>query len=705
MVKRLSERLGAARQHRFVGRDSELALFQSALIALELPFHLLYVFGPGGVGKTMLLTEFASMCKQYEIRAFYMDTRHIEPVPELFLQALQRVMTLQSSESPIQALAAHTERQVLLLDTYERIESLDWWLGDVFLPQLSDQTLVVVAGRNPPSLAWRSDPGWQTLMHILPLRNLSPDESRAYLAVRTVPADQYEALLAFTHGHPLALSLVADLFAQRPDIRFQPETAPDIIKTLLEQFLQKVPGPAHRAAMEVCALVRLTTETLLSEVLAMPDAHELFSWLRGLSFIESGALGLFPHDLAREALMADLRWRNPGWYTELHRRARKYYLQRLPLAQGKDQQRIFFDYVFLHRTNPLVRPHHQWQDGSSLAFETARSSDFPVLLSMVARYEGEESARLAAYWFERQAQGVMVLRDMSNQTRGYSVPIGFVSTVMLTHTLAEAVRVDPATNAAWRYLEQTAPLRPGEIALLFRFWMNQDTYQDLSPVQSLIAVSMMRHFLGTQGLAFTFTTFADPDYWAPLSAYTHFMRLREADFEIGGRRYGVYGHDWRVMPPTAWLESLAEFEGGLPLSTTPLPPSSPPLVVLSQTEFNDALREALRVLGQPHELRNSPLLRSRLVVEQAGTHASTAERVAALQTLVQEACTLLQASPRDAKAQRALDYALLHPTITQEQAAEALGLPFSTFRRHLRDGMSRVIALLWQWELQGRGKR
>ena len=36
----------------------------------------------------------------------------------------------------------------------------------------------------------------------------------------------------------------------------------------------------------------------------------LFEWLRGLSFVESGADGLFPHDLARDVLDADLRWRD-----------------------------------------------------------------------------------------------------------------------------------------------------------------------------------------------------------------------------------------------------------------------------------------------------------------------------------------------------------------------------------------------------------
>ena len=60
------------------------------------------------------------------------------------------------------------------------------------------------------------------------------------------------------------------------------------------------------------------------------DAHELFEWLRELSFVETGPSGLFPHDLAREALAAELRWRNPDWYAELHRRARGYYATKHP---------------------------------------------------------------------------------------------------------------------------------------------------------------------------------------------------------------------------------------------------------------------------------------------------------------------------------------------------------------------------------------
>ncbi len=75
-------------------------------------------------------------------------------------------------------------------------------------------------------------------------------------------------------------------------------------------------------------------------MLDVPDVREWFQWLRDLSFIESGRLGLFPHDLAREVLIADLRWRNPDWYAKLHERARAYYTARLEQTQGHQQQHI-----------------------------------------------------------------------------------------------------------------------------------------------------------------------------------------------------------------------------------------------------------------------------------------------------------------------------------------------------------------------------
>jgi len=702
MSPRLVDRLNVARRHQFVGRAAEQAFFQEALIAAELPFCVLHVFGPAGVGKTTLLHEFIQLCAQYNIPSTYIDARDVDPAPESFLSVLQSTLDLTPSLSPVEFLANQARRQVLLIDTYEAITALDRWLRQVFLPQLPDNVLMVLAGSETPALAWRTDPGWQSLVHLLPLRNFNPAESIAYLSKVQIPPEQHQDILQFTHGHPLALSLVADTFAQRRDIRFQTGASPDMIKLLLERLVQKVPGPAHRTALEACAIVRIMTEALLADMLRMPNpatpsgygVHELFNWLRGLSFIESNQDGLFPHDLIREILVADLRWRNPDWYTELHRRARSYYGQRLQQTSGQVQQRVLSDYVFLHRDNLVVRPFFEWQTSDSTLPRGMEETDRLPLLAMIAKHEGEVSADIAAYWFERQPEGVLVFPDPANQ------PAGLLMMVALDQIKAEDLRRDPAIQAAYNYLQQQAPLRPGEKATYFRFWLDRDSYQAVSPIQSLIFLSGVRHYLTTPGLAFTFFACAEPDFWMLAFTYADFKRIPEADFEIGGRRYGACGHDWRATPPMAWLALLAERETATGIVSTTPPKIAEPLLVLSQPDFELAVRNALRDIVRPDVLHHNPLLRSRLIVQRTGLEAGEAERVTTLQALLKEAIGSLQAAPRDLKLYRALYHTYLQPAPSQEKAAELLDLPFSTFRRHLQSGVAQIVSMLWQQEIE-----
>lgn len=705
-MRSLVERLNAARQRQFVGRVNECVLFEAALATEELPFYVLHIFGPGGLGKTTLLREFTRIAEKAQIPVLQLDARNIEPSPESFLDAVQAaiipddVAIAATGSTPeritllLSLLASQSGRHVFLIDTYELLGPLDDWLREQFFPQLPEDTLIALAGRFPPALAWRMDTGWQTLIHTIALRNLSPEESRTYLTKRAVPTLQHQSVVDFTHGHPLALSLVADVFAQGQNIRFQPEDAPDVVKTLVEKFVQEVPSQSHRSALEACALVRLTTEALLERMLDEPDVHELFEWLRGLSFIESGRLGLFPHDLAREVLTADLRWRNPDWYAELHLRARTYYTTRLQQTQGQEQHRVLFDYIFLHRDNPDVKPYFTWQETSSLVTDTLRPADRDVLVRMVTAHEGAESASLVAYWLERQPQSVLVFRD------GQLIA-GFVMLLALHQVDSTDRDTDPAVRAASQYLHEYAPLRPGEGATLFRFWMAHDTYQAVSTTQSLIFISFIQHQRNTPGLAFTFFSCAQPDFWAAMFAYADLARITEADFTIGGRYYGIYGHDWRVVPPVAWQELLAQREIAASVQAA-TPQSSPQQVtVLSQPSFLEAVRDALRNFSRPDALLSNPLLHSRLVVETCSPRASSPERVSALQALLKEAAELLQASPREAKCYRALHHTYLHPAPTQEQAAELLDLPFSTFRRHLKAGMIRVSEILWHREIGG----
>jgi hypothetical protein len=224
----------------------------------------------------------------------------------------------------------------------------------------------------------------------------------------------------------------------------------------------------------------------------------------------------------------------------------------------------------------------------------------------------------------------------------------------------------------------------------------------VSPVQSRLFINCVQHYLTTPNLAYSLFACAEPDFWAGVFAYADLMRLPDADFKVEGRSYGVYGHDWRVTPPAKWLELLAEREiammATVPAAPTP-PPLSQPLLVLSQPEFADAVRDALRHFTQTSGLQNNPLLHSRLIIERAGNEASQVESVAALRALIKEAAGVLQAAPRQAKLYRALHHTYFQPAATQELAAEVLDVPFSSYRRHLKAGVDEIVDYLWSREL------
>ncbi|MBX3000185.1 MAG: ATP-binding protein [Caldilineaceae bacterium] len=687
MTHSLKDRLTAARRRHFVGRQQERDLFHSALAAAELPFNVLYLFGPGGVGKSSLLREYGYIARQLDVEIIQIDGRVTEPNPEAFLKTLQSSLNVPDGMI-FSALAARTHRTAILIDTAELLTPLDSWWQEEFLPQLPDNVLVVIAGHNPPAPRWRADPGWQQIMRVHRLRNLTPEESRAYLMRRQVRASEHGAVLDFTYGHPLALSLVADLYAQFPETNFKPENAPDIIKTVLDHFLQELPTAAHRAALESCTLVRLMTEPLLGQMAQTDEetTRALFDWLRHLSFIDADRYGLYPHDLAREALAADLRWRNPERYARLHERARTFYMKQVPLLSARDQRRLLADYIYLHRDNPMVRPYFEWQSSGAIFTDTLRPQDEPLLAEMVAKHEGSESAQLVAYWLAQQPQGFNVMRQAGGQ------PVGFLCMVALEKTSAADRAHDPAVAATWSYLQQTRPPQADERATLFRYWLAAADYQSVSPVQSRIFLNIVQHYLTTPGLTYTFLPCADPDFWRDTFFYADLQRIPAADFGMGGRTYGVYGHDWQARPAMAWLTLLGEREWN-PHAEISLPTAVVSPSVLGEEAFAAAVRQLLRDFTDDNRLRDNPLWHTQLRQHLDDADAHSPE---SLRQLIRQIVDPLQQSPRQIKLYRALHHTYFQPTATQEEAAELLDLPFSTYRRHLREGVDYLIKHLRQ---------
>ena len=653
---RWADRLATARRQGFVGRAAELTRFGALLADPDEP-RVVYVHGPGGVGKTALLHQFAWLAGQAGRRLVWLDGREVQP----------------DAETVVGLLGSLEDDLVLLVDG---VEGLDRLLREEVLPRLAAGAVVVLTGRDRPSAQWRADPGWRELVEVMPLGNLAEAEASKLLLDRGVPAGDCGPALAFTRGHPLALALVADVAAQRP---FSVAEAPEVVKSLLRGLVDSAPSPQHRLAIEGSALVLSMTEPLLAALLDQPDVGGLFEWLRGLSVIEPGPRGLFPHDLVRDVLATELRWRDPPAHAALHRRAAAYYRGQFDRADPQERMALLLDFVYLHRDRsvlgPFLGPVTGGLDSRRLWASAPHPGEWPLLRAWVARHEGAGSAALFDHWQSRQPEATSVVRD------GQGTPVGCYVLLNVEQTDAADHAADPALAGL------PGGLGPGERATFVRFWLEDDAYQQVGEVQTFLAVQLSRTYLSSPGLAWTFLTFADPDFWADGCAYLDYHRIGAADFTVAGRTYGVYGHDWRTVPPLAWLSLLAQRED----------PAGAP--ALDREQFAQAVKDALRGLGRAEGLRDSPLLEAGLVPGGLGD----SERAAALREAIAGAAAELEASPRDRRAFRALHHTYLRPAATQQAAADLLDLPMSTFRRHLAEGIERLTDLLWQRARHGPG--
>ena len=678
-LRTVEDRLRGARRAGFVGREAELELFRSAIDAPEPPFSVIWVHAPGGVGKTSLLSALAEAAEARGRAPVRLDLRTIEPSPPAFLAELERVAG---------GALEHWERPVLLLDTFEAASALEGWLRESFLPGLPAGALVVIAGRQRPGEDWRRDAGWRDLLRVLALRNLAPDEARELVVQAGVAAAAVDRLVAITHGHPLALSLLLDVRAQGEE-PVALDAVPDVVSALVTGFLAGVPSDRHRRALEIVAHARATTGGLLRRILGEPSGHELLGWLRGLSFIESGPEGIFPHDLARDVIDADLRWRDPAAYREVHLAVRADVVERLGSAEGRDQQRALADLMYLHRGNPAAAALWDWGSLGRAYADAAGSDDEDAIAAIVERHEGPEAAALARHWLRRRPGDFAVVRGSGAE------PLGVIALLALQDASEDDRAADPLARAVWEHAHAHAPPGPGEEVLLGRFFVDREAHQAPSPTLNLTTMLSTREWLRRPRLSWCYIGCADADAFAPMMAYIAFARAEDADAVVGGRRIAVFARDWRREGAVAWLERMGQRElGG---DGPPAPPAAAPELALSRPAFADAVRNGLRDLHRPAALARNPLARTRV--------GSTAGRDDVdLRALLEEAVHGATADPRDVKLARALDRTYLRPAPTQEAAAELLGLPFSTYRGHLARGLERVTDLLWERELHGQDR-
>lgn len=676
--QRLGALLDDARRRSFVGRRAELASIDRALTGDD-PTRVLFVHGPGGIGKTTLLDQIRLRALDHGRRLLELDGREHAVTRESLAAAIAAMDHGDgdggdrgggTSGDPGGAL-------VLLVDGYEMLSPLETWLRGELLPSLPADTVTVVAGREPPSAAWRCDLGWRQLMAVHELCHLDDAEGAELLAWAGVTPAMHDRLLRLGHGHPLALALLADA-AVLGHVPHELGGAPEVVKALLPVFVESSPDEAHAVGLAVCAQSWNTTEALLAHVLH-DDAPRVWRWLASLPFVVRGPQGLYPHDLARDVLRAEHAARGPESRLRIHRLVHSYEMGVVRRGSPIEAHTAALQLLYLHRDSPLVRGFWELRESKSVTVVPGHPGDHPGVLELVERFEGPDAAALAARWLDVQGEVLRVVRRGSE---------------LWAFALEPIVPADPAlesedqvVRALLDEMARSSPLRPGERASIGRFFGGPDSYQ-LDRVAAVCGSvsSLMTWQAGS--LAWSWIVTVSPAAWEPVFDYLGFGHRVELP---GDPDRVAFGFDWRRLGHEAWMDVMHQREltgqsGPIPRSLLCPPP-------LDRANFDEAVRVALRALGRPAELAGNPLLGSGVL---PGPGPGTPE---ALDAALRRAVELVGSEQGGDELRRVLDRTFVRAAPSQEAAAAVLDLAFSTYRRRLARALDAVTDVLWAVEI------
>ena len=402
----IGARLARIKKGFFVGRARECDLFAQTL-AGKREWEILNPYGPGGVGKSTLLDAYRRIADQQGALYLYFDARDLSDAPDSLTSRMNTALAAadlhgEPNENYLSLLHRISAQRpiAIVFDTYEDIGVLDRWLRDVFLPQLPERAVVVIAGRFSLQEWWRDHDAWCELIRPIPLDGFNQEQTREFLAHHGVTDPDLAAqALEFTGGHPLALSLAATLVKQEgPAALREAPQRPEVISELAQRWLREMPDHALRELVEAAAIVRHFDQELLGRLSGAPVQLQDFKQLTRLSFVRRSRRGWSLHDLLRGAVARDLQWRRPNVFQTMRLNALRYFAH-LATTPGEAEERMAALQEFFYLLgNGLVRAAlfgATELNDSDLRMVPATAQDLPALQAYMdewRRLRGEDSS-------------------------------------------------------------------------------------------------------------------------------------------------------------------------------------------------------------------------------------------------------------------------------------------------------------------------
>jgi hypothetical protein len=688
-VPTIAEALAASEQARFVGRADELALFERWLAAEPCAPEVLEISGPGGIGKSSLLAAFQRLATTRGRVVVEVDLRDAAG------NAATLLGLLGGTDLPSAAERLNRASAVVLLDTSEEAGDLQRLVAEELLPRLDTRVRVVIAGRVRLSHGWRAERPGRVAIRSIALGGLRPEASRDYLQRRGLADSRLiEQILAGVGGHPLALSLAADLVLHTGIRNFT--ASPErhlLIRSLAEQLLRTITDPHLRELIEASAIVEQFDQATLEAIIGRPASAAAFEQLCRLSVVRPVTHGLTLHDEVRRILADDLRWRNREQYQSWRQRAAEHFRDRMRSAGAEDREWLLTQRLYLWGHAFVQRMLFGQDDPGEVWVEPGTAEDERDALDIemiwhtqvlpplgIVHYELDPEHDTAAHEADiarllaLPGRRLAIARDEHGQALGFSLMIpvciqtadymgqhrvlGPLLRAYVSRVGPEAVPRGPEASGVWYMLQLTHKGLRHE-AVTPALW------RDVFSVFASAKVAMVTAFLKE-----------------------HKELVRAMGFEPMPGEY-----------PTIWGMSEASEAYVLDLAQIGLEPwieaimaGRQPPRALSADELEQAIQDALVHWRDDSWLATSALAQSTVLARLAPqAHGAETVRCVLRQALDRASAG---ATPDLALAYRAVEGAYLARTTSHERTAEELAVSRTTFYRLLRRGVQGLAQAL-----------
>ena len=530
----------------FVGRQRELAELADLVGGRAC---VVSVVGVGGIGKTAFVDAFAGLARSGGCTVVRVDGRDVEPSGPALLAELAPKIGADASDldSVVDRLHRLRAPRVLIIDTFERQRLVDSFLRDQLAPRLDPDDTVVLVGRDRLIRAWFTDPGLAGRIAAIELGPLDEPEALEYLRRQGLDGSDARRAARVACGHPLALSVAAELVRDGRDPSAADATAGSIVEQLALDYLTTVPDPHTRQTLEASSVLRRVTESLMGAILPGAAPSEVVDRIAALPFVDVGPDGLVVHDVIREAIARRLAAVAPDRY-QACRRAAWYQLraemQAVPISA---LWRYTADLLYLLEV-PELREGFFPSDHQPLGVERARPGDAEAIVAITRAHCGPAEAAALRAWWERAPELFVVCRDDAGDVLGYGI------TLAASALPPGIARHDPVA-AAWESDLRRAV--PGTETLFLRRLLDREVGEANCPSRIAFGLDLKRSYMEMRPrLRYLYMCGADPGEftWCPALGFDH---QEELGVTLDGQRFETWRLDMGPESVDGWLARLA----------------------------------------------------------------------------------------------------------------------------------------------------